>query len=513
MSIDQKNNLFALIKSLTKSEKRQFKLFTNRLEGNSNSKFISLFNLLDKMKVYDENEILKKTSITKAQLSNSKANLYRQILVSLRLTPQQQTTQILIREQLDFATILYNKGLYNQSLKVLDKAKTIAMENDENNIAFEIVEFEKIIETQYITRSMFSRADDLAILAKNISVKNVLASKLSNLSLQLYSFLLKNGYAKNEDDYVKTRTYFFYHMPNFDMEELGFREKLYLYMAQLWYSFIIQDFKSSYKNAFRWVELFSESPKMIKANPVFYLKGNNYLLESLYYLRYPTKFKAVLLTFKTITEQEDFVFNDNTRVLRFMYLRYNEINLHFLRGSFQEGIAEIDSIESEMNEMETKIDEHHIMVFYYKFACLHFGADNFEECIHYLDKIVHNKELGMREDLLCYTRILRLISHYELGKDEHIESLIRSTFKFLLKMDDLHRVQAEIIVFLRGLNNIYPSELKGAFENLYKKLKQLEDHPFEKRSFLYLDILSWLESKITNRTIQEVVIEKAQLMK
>lgn len=513
MSTDQKNNLFVLIKSLTKSEKRQFKLFSGRLDGNSNANFVALFNLLDKMKVYDETEILKKTAIKKTQLSNSKANLYRQILVSLRLTPQQQTTQIIIREQLDFATILYNKGLYQQSLKVLDKAKKMALDNEENNIAFEIVEFEKIIETQYITRSLSSRADNLAIITKELGIKNVLASKLSNLSLQLYSFLLKNGYAKSEDDFDRTRTYFYYHIPSFDLAQLGFREKLYLYMAQLWYSFIIQDFKSSYKNAYKWVDLFDSNPKMVQTNPVFFLKGNNYLLDSLYYLRYVTKFEQVLATFNQTLQRQDFRFNDNTKLLRFLYLRYNEINLHFLKGTFNEGIETIKQVELELEEYHDKIDAHHIMVFYYKFACLHFGADDQHNCIYYLDKIIKNKELGMRQDLMCYARILRLISHYEAGKDEQIEALIRSTFKFLLKMDDMHRVQAEIIVFIRSLNNIYPHELKDAFKRLHGKLKQLEDHPFEKRSFLYLDIISWLECKIDGKPIQEIVAAKAKLMK
>ncbi|NOQ75858.1 MAG: hypothetical protein GQ574_27885 [Crocinitomix sp.] len=513
MSTDQKNNLFVLIQSLTKSEKRQFKLFSGRLDGNSNANFIVLFNLLDKMKVYDEGEIIRKTAIKKTQLSNTKANLYRQILVSLRLTPQQQTTQIIIREQLDFGTILYNKGLYQQSLKVLDKAKKMAIENEENNIAFEIVEFEKVIETQYITRSLSSRADDLAILTKELGIKNVLASKLSNLSLQGYSYLLKNGYAKSEEDYQRIKTYFDYHIPSFDMDQLGFREKLYLYMAQLWYSFIIQDFKSSYKNAYKWVALFDSNPKMIQTNPVFFLKGNNYLLESLYYLRYTSKFDHVLNTFKQALQHKDFRFNDNTILLRFLYLRYNEINLHFLKGTFKEGIETIPEIEIEIDQYHEKIDAHHIMVFYYKFACLHFGDDDHVNCIQYLDKIVKNKELGMREDLMCYARILRLISHYELGRDGQIEALIRSTFKFLLKMNDMHRVQAEIIVFIRSLKTIYPHELKDAFKLLHGRLKQLEDHPFEKRSFLYLDIISWLECKIDGKPIQEIVAAKAKLMK
>ncbi len=513
MSNDQKNHLFVLIKSLTKSEKRQFKLFAGRLGANSTSKFISLFGILDKMTTYDEKEILAKTTISKLQLSNTKANLYRQILISLRLTPKQQTIQLQIREQIDFATILYNKGLYQQSLKVLDKVRSIAIKNNEYTMAFEIVEFEKIIETQYITRSMYSRADDLAVLAKELSVKNVLSSKLSNLSLQLYSFLLKNGYAKDEDDYLRTRTYFYHQMPSFDLGDLSFREKLYLYKAQLWYSFIIQDFRSSYKHAFRWVELFSDHPNMIEINPVFYLRGNHYLMESLYFLRYKTKFKQILKHFLERTDNLAFQVIDNTEVLRFLYSNYNKINLHFLEGSFEEGIAKITGIEQEIIHFRSKIDQHHVLIFYYKFACLYFGADQHDSCILYLDKIIENKELGMREDLLCYARILHLISHYESGNDVNIEVLLKNTFKFLLKMNDMHRVQAEIIVFIKKLNHIFPDELKKAFKALYDKLKQLEDHPFEKRSFLYLDILSWLESKIQSKPIGEIVRMKAKDMK
>ena len=73
-----------------------------------------------------------KTNIKKQQLSNSKAHLYRQILVSLKLNPMHQNAKMQVREQLDFATILYNKGLHKQSLKVLDKAKGIALTNEDS---------------------------------------------------------------------------------------------------------------------------------------------------------------------------------------------------------------------------------------------------------------------------------------------------------------------------------------------------------------------------------------------
>ena len=49
MTKEQKDNLFVLIKSLSKSEKRQFKLYVGRLGVNEDSKFLMLFNILDKL--------------------------------------------------------------------------------------------------------------------------------------------------------------------------------------------------------------------------------------------------------------------------------------------------------------------------------------------------------------------------------------------------------------------------------------------------------------------------------
>lgn len=510
MSNSNKKQLFDLIHSLSKAEKRQFKIYTSRLGGNDNPKFIQLFNFLEKSKSFNESKIIEKTDITKSQLANIRIHLYQQLLKSLRLSPQLQTTPLQIREQLDFATILYNKGLYRQSLSILEKVKKLALEVDEKTMAYEIVEFEKVIETQYITRSLESRADNLAISARDLSIQNVLTSKLSNLSLQAYSFLLKNGYAKNEDDYQKTKQYFEYHLPQYKDEYLGFREKLFLYMSRLYYALIIQDFRSGFRYSTKWVELFEENTRMKYAYPVHYLKGKNYLIESLFYLRYHSKFLIQLKELEEASQDEKLITNENTKTLAFLYTRYNQINRHFLSGDFVEGLKDIHRIEAELKKFKNKIDPHHLMVFYYKIACIYFGTGNHKACIYNLDMIVNNKELEMRQDLLCYSRLLKLIAHYEDGSDENLEELIKSTFKFLIKMDDMHKVQAEIMVFLKKLKNILPSELNGAFKELHINLKQLENHPYEKRSFLYLDIISWLESKIEGKGIHLIMKEKAK---
>ncbi|CAM4073663.1 MULTISPECIES: hypothetical protein [Flavobacterium] len=509
MANAHKDNLFILIKSLSRSEKRQFKLYANRLDVNENAKFLLLFNLLDKTDDYNEDMILKSRIVTKLQLSNLKAHLYKQILISLRMNPVNQNIRILIREQLDFATILYHKGLYKQSLKILEKAKVIALENQEKNIAYEIVELEKVIESQYITRSIVGRADELTLQAKELSKQNVIASKLSNLSLQLYSIMLKSGYAKSDDEMKSITEFFNNELPNYSISDLDFREKLWLYKAHLWHSFLIQDFLACYKYSKKWVDLFYDNSKMIYLNPVWYIKGVNYLLECLYLIKHKTFFKESLEKLEETINHEAFPKNDNINILTFLCIYNSKFNLHFLEGNFNDGLYLVDEVLKKLKINRDKIDEHHIMVIYYKIACLYFGLGNTVKCIEFLQKIIDNKNLSMREDLMCFARVLSLVAHYEACLDYKLEIQLKSTYKFLIKMNDLHEVQREMIKFLKGLGSIYPHQLKGEFKKLHARLKVYENHPYEKRAFLYLDILSWLESKIDNKPILEIIQKKA----
>ena len=77
MSIEKKDSLFLLVKSLSKSEKRQFKLYAGRLGGNSEKNFMALFSVLDKMEDFDESIILQKTNIKKQRCLEIKREILR----------------------------------------------------------------------------------------------------------------------------------------------------------------------------------------------------------------------------------------------------------------------------------------------------------------------------------------------------------------------------------------------------------------------------------------------------
>src|SRR3954449_7937080 len=124
------DTLFQLIHSLEKSEKRNFKLYIKRNSAKEDLKIIQLFDAMDKLPEYDEKLLLKKlSSIEKPQLANLKTHLYKQVLASLRLLKTSENIDLQLHEQLDYARILYYKGLKLQSLKILERAKEIVRAN------------------------------------------------------------------------------------------------------------------------------------------------------------------------------------------------------------------------------------------------------------------------------------------------------------------------------------------------------------------------------------------------
>ena len=235
-------------------------------------------------------------------------------------------------------------------------------------------------------------------------------------------------------------------------------------------------------------------------------------MESVFLTKNQTKLEKTLRRFEKMVSSDGFPLDDNTDALIFLYLHTNRLNLHFLQGDFKQGEPLVHEILNGLMTFKDRIDAHHIMVLYYKIACLYFGMGDNKKCILYLQKIIHNKSLKMREDLLCFSRVLSLVAHYEAGMDYHLETQLKETYKFLIKMDDLHEVQREMIKFLKNLGEIYPHQIKGEFKKLYNRLKELENHPYEKRAFLYLDILSWLESKIQEKPVSMIIMEKAKTL-
>src|ERR1700730_3264411 len=508
MSNRQPDILFQLIQSMEKAEKRHFKLYIKRSSSKENLKIVQLFDALDRIKEYDEKLLLKKLAgITKPQLSNLKTHLYKQILASLRLLKSADSLDLQLNEQFDYAHILYKKGLFLQSIRILERAKEIAKANQKFNFLTQAIALEKRIEGLHITRRLQHRAESLASEAIEVSNHIDMVARLSNLSLQLYSWYIRYGHARNEEDEAGVKKFMKENLPADASQQTGFYERLYLYQSYSWYAFIRQDFLQYYRYTQKWVDLFRAEPLMIRVETGHYIKGMHNLLNAHFDLRNFNRFPETLKQFEAFAKTERVRQHDSFRIQAFLYITQAKINQHFMHGSFKQGLSLVPEIESKLNQYALFIDRHRVLVLNYKIAMLFFGTGDFATCIDYLQKII-NDHVDLRYDLQCYARLLHLLAHYELGNYELMEPLTKSVYRFMAKMENLTKVEEEIFRFLRHSFQVPRNALKQELEKFLHKIKQFEKNRFEPRVFAYLDIISWVEGKVYNKPMSAIIAEK-----
>ena len=502
------DTLFQLIYSLEKSEKRHFKLYIKRSSAKEELKIIQLFDVLDKLPDYDEALVLKKLpGITKTQLANLKTHLYKQLLASLRLLKLGENVDLQLSEHLDEARILYNKGLKIQSLRILEKAKELARANQKMNTLVQIISLEKKIETLHITRSTTEKTEVLANEALAISSHIDRVTRLSNLALLLYRWYVLNGHARNAEDEKDIKDFFKNYLPKDINAISGFYEKLYWYQSYCWYAFIRQDFLMYYRYSQKWIDLYDTDPQMLGVETGHYVKGMHNLLNAHFDLRNFQLFETTLQRFEAFAKTPEANAHDNFRTHTSIYINSAKLNQHLMKGTFKEGLQLIPSVEEKLNNYGMYVDRHRILVLNYKFASLYFGSGKYEDAIDYLQKII-NGPLDLRIDLQCYARLLHLMSHYELGNRDLMEPLTKSVYRFMAKMKNLTVVEEEIFKFLKSSLGIKSGQLKTELEKLLQKIKHLEKSRHETRAFAYLDIISWVEGKVYNKSMGEIIYNK-----
>ena len=144
MSKKPTDNLFRLIKSMNKPEKRYFKIYASRHSSEENN-YLKLFDAIEKQNEYNEESILKKfqkeTFVKKFPIA--KARLFDTVLRSPDAFHANSSIDAQLKRQLHFAEILYKKSLYDQCARMLESAKRLATKYEKYSTLSEIFHWQK----------------------------------------------------------------------------------------------------------------------------------------------------------------------------------------------------------------------------------------------------------------------------------------------------------------------------------------------------------------------------------
>ena len=532
MSKTASTELFQLIQSLNPTEKRYLKKWLSFSAATGKGKMIELFNLIVKQsrnsrdpssspqqirpladggKEYNESQLKQQGNYSNQQIADLKRILYLNLLYGLDDYHAARTIAGQLRRLLSYIENLFQRGLYDQSQKILCKAKKLAYQYEEHIYLLEILNWERKL-----------------MRTKNLSGVN--NEQLKNLKQEGTTIVKKySSEYKYEWDYISLLNYHYRHVTERHPGKIkslrqwknnlyvgnkskaaSFKELLYHNSSNVIYYALKNEHEKGSHYLKKNLELFRSNPVQIQANEQIYLITLvNFCLTLLPAKQYDEVYENIQLI-KQISPK-----TEHTSNLKFIWLCQIETDYYNVTGQFEKG-AQLEYIaQLGSRKFENKIPNTKIFNLYYSLAYLFFGNENYSKALKAINLILnHLTSDNIQVDLQCRARLFAIIIHYELGNLDLLDYFIKSTHSFLLKNERLFEFEKTIIHFFRTkflkINFQNKKKANMAFTALYNELGRMKKNPLEETAMAYVDYESWLESKIKNRLFGEIVREKAK---
>ena len=500
--------LFHLIKSLTGSEKRYFKLFVKDTGGKT-SKYIQLFEAIEKQETFDDEAlralVYPLENIQSRKYSELKAYLYELILKSLQSYDEKTSIEYKLQHILSSIKVLFKRALFEDCKELLTKGTKLAKKYEQFNALLKIMDWEKQIayaetDIQYLDKYLSKiQAQETQALSQ---IEN--RAIYENIFYQLLIGLRKDSSLRRPEQRDRLLKLLDHPQLNGVDQALSHQAKVLYYRIYTFYYYTIGDFDSFYKTGVLLLDIMEAAPHFLKESVTNYISALSNLLvgcilsfdydQAEVYLK---KLKAI----KPISA------DDKLKIHRQYYTV--KFRLCINTGAFEEGLKALEehltllasgNVNSKIFETES---------FYFQYICIYFGTGVYDKALDYLNRWLNSPKSIERQDLQSFARMINLIIHYEMGNHLLLDSLLRSTYRFLNNRNSLYQMEARMITFIRDVNHAQDRKTRETVLYGFKRelINQMEDKKVKAMLQLF-DLEAWLDSKILNMSFAEVVERK-----
>lgn len=498
------DELYKLIKSLTKAEKIYFKKFSKRHVLGNENKYVKLFDEIEKQdKYYDENKIRESFKGDRFinQIHVAKNYLYELILRSLSYQHSEKNVEFVLYENIKKIKILIDKNVIKSAIKLIKKSKIIAEENYNLESLIQLYEFEAMLTARKYTKEAYKELQQIN------KEKDLVLEELANTSFYRSYNLILNlisarwSYSKNPVDLKTIKEIL--DMPKIKNEHhaAGFSSKYELYGIKLRaYRFLLDDEKSLLYRK-KVVDLMEQYPESIEKYPERYAARLHDIINFL--LGFKTsknKEFNVEEYFLKLKNYKDIVLESKkssvTKALSWMayyQLRVGYYYSQLNRKGFESIMTEINS---DIELHKDNLRERYLFDLYLYIINAYFEFMEYEESLKWLSKYMNHKNADKFEELYHTMMMFSIILHYELGNYEFAESQINSTKRYYKKEEKLYESEKVLLSYLRLLIKTRKEESKKIFENLSVELDLLAKKESEKRFLNAFDYKRWVGKKL-----------------
>jgi hypothetical protein len=511
MSKPTSDHLFRLIKTMTKAEKRYFKLFASRHTIGEKNDTLILFEAIDTQEVYDEKKLMRffKQPTFQNRPAIAKARLYETVLLSLDAYHAASSVDVEIRKLLHFTEILFKKSLYDESYKMIAKAKRLASKFEKYPSLLEIFKWEKkLIES----KSYFDKSFE--DMAKMLEGDQLILEKITNycefwyIKSRLFILLNKQGKVRDNVELANFKNIIDNTLLRGEDKALSYETRYLYHHIYSAYYFGIGDYKSSYNYIKKHIKII-ESSTFFKEEPNKYFATLSNMIYLCIQLRKFNEIPVLLKKLKSIPQSFADEMTEDLEIKLFSTSYSAELTLFIQTGMFEKALQLIPFIEEGIKNYSDKLNKVRVAYFYFNIAVLYFAVGNNSKALHWINCLLNNTAFDENLDIYCFAKIFNLIIHLEMGNNEVIPYSFKSTLRYLEKRNRIYRFET---VFFNFINKIQKQKNGPDFQNAYSalrdELKVLSKDPFEKTVFEYFDFVSWAESKLRNTTFGTEVKKK-----
>lgn len=500
------DQIHQLIHTLSKTEKRYIKRMASlHVRGDENN-YIKLFDLINDQDTYNESTLLNELQLDRNQFAVTKNYLYNVILDSLESYSANKNTNHELDKQLHQVEILFDKHLIVQAKKIAERIKKRATELEQFFVLVKVIELElrmvhlspeplaEQLKTIYTLKEENLIAWDKLLQVNNYKhyyyqiTYSALKLGLSNKADELDNIkeIISKEEIKNEDDCKSASAL------------------NYLQAIKLRYYNMIQDREKGLEYSSKQLKLMIEHPKIL-------IPSNLQYISRLYS-------HCTMCLYAGSIDEFELYFNKMIHID--VQNKHEEANLFFSRYNL---VMQRDLIYLSLNETgnyismmqkSLKLDDIRLSsvqqaVLFLQAAHLKFIMNKIDDAQDWLNLILNMGNASLRDDMYAIVYIKEMILNFEKGNHQYLESRIRAIKRLLSNSNNLNEIGTAFIRFftkiIKCTNN---KEQTAMFEQFKTEVSTLIQAGKAQQLSNFIDIMSWIDSKITKKPILDIMKQK-----
>ncbi len=492
--------IFELVKSLSRTEKRYFKLYTGFQQGDKS--YLRLFDILDKQEIYDE-AVINRKFVSKTRVSNLpavKKYLFEQIIASIKSYGAYKDLDSDHSDMIESYKVLQYKGLHGQAGRLLKKIKAITLEDEAFIRHFYVLLLEYLREMFNTDDSSVARVHQ--ILAEKKQVFDIIGNYTfvgDPFSYQRL-YLRKKLYCrtkKERDELTKLM------MPVLKTKETDMLSRTALGLRNLGlcdYYMAIGKPAKAFQISKTYLETRKNAGSAEKIDSGIISEHLQHLWLSLragIYDGFGEDIDRFRMLIDPIRNRQKFMMGYE-RWYNYSFIYYNRT------GRFEEATRFIERERKMMENFSNDFSMKGKITLWYFTAYNDYAMNNYKASLKMIQLIVNTTNEEMEE--YSFAKLLLMFIHYDLENYELLEYQVRSYQRLMQKTSRSYRCEQLLLDFFKDLSGAdSKKQRREQLETLKKEVETAFKTYYESSISFYFDIQSWIGSRLTGQDFAKLV--------